>query len=110
MNLNSQEGSYSFMERSHADDGDTSNELEIINSNFQALKLQQQLNSDMKLQEINEEKAPGESDDIQIFQSSLNNSFTDSKEPKIKNKLHKKKFEYIFKKSVFRHFAGYYKH
>lgn len=46
------------------DDADTSNELEIINSNFQALKLQQQLNSDMKLQEINEENCGGEKDDI----------------------------------------------
>ena len=91
-------------------DADTSNELEIIKSNFQALKLQQQLNSSFlsskKLQEINEEK----DDNLKIFQSSLNNSFTDSKEPKIKNKLYKKKFEFIYKKSVFRHFTGYYKH
>lgn len=64
----------------------------------------------MKLQEINEEGRAGDQNDLQIFQSSLNNSFSESKEPKIKNKLHRKKFEFIFKKSVFRHFAGYYKH
>jgi hypothetical protein len=42
----------------------------------------------------------------------FNTSYTtnNSKQPKIKNKLDRQKFEFIYKRSVFRHFSGYYKH